>query len=183
MSHRTDALAAMRGEKPVHIPFIGRMNLWYNYHSTHGTLPERYQGWELWDIQRDLNIGLFGFGVWTASFFKKVHRGIEVKRTSRGNEHIVEYVTPYGTLRTRSEVTDLLKGTVDTAADTERIFKDEKDYDALQYLIEHTDIEENLDDYGKFINSMRGWHRSPFHRLRADARDTVEAHGSRAILL
>ena len=32
MSHRTDALAAMRGQAPSHIPFIGRMNLWYNYH-------------------------------------------------------------------------------------------------------------------------------------------------------
>lgn len=154
MSHRSDALKMMRGEQPSHIPFIGRMNLWYNYHKTAGTLPQRYEGWTLWDIQRDLNIGIFGFGVWMSSFFKRVYRGIEITRTVKGNEEIVEYATPYGTLRNRHAVTDLLKGTVDTGRDLEVLFKDERDYDALQYLIEHVEIVENYDEYAKFVDSI-----------------------------
>lgn len=62
MSHRSDALAAMRGEQPQRVPFIGRMNLWYNYHSARGTLPERYAGWSYFDVVRDLGIGILGFG-------------------------------------------------------------------------------------------------------------------------
>lgn len=154
MSHRNDALAAMCGEQSSRIPFIGRMNLWYNYHNAGGTLPERYQGWSLWDIQRDLNIGIFGFGAWMTTFFKKVYHRVEITRTTRGNEEIAEYTTPYGTLRTRHVVTDLLRGTVDTGADIEQIFKGEQDYDALQYLVEHTEIVENHAEYAKFVDSI-----------------------------
>jgi hypothetical protein len=34
MNHRDAALAAMRGQPVDHIPFIGRMGLWFNYHHT-----------------------------------------------------------------------------------------------------------------------------------------------------
>ena len=154
ISHRSDALAAMRGEKPSRIPLIGRMNLWYNFHSVGGTLPERYQGWSLWDIQRDLNIGILGFGAWMTTFFKKVYHNVEITRTTRGNEEIVEYVTPYGSLRSRHAVTHMLRGTVDTGRDIEQIFKGEEDYDALQYLVEQTEIVENYAEYAEFIDSI-----------------------------
>ena len=102
MTHRQRALAAMRGEPTDRIPFIARMDLWYSYHRHNGTLPERYRGWSLWDIQRDLDIGVFGFGAWGASFFELRYRRVEVRRTTAGNANIVEYVTPFGTLRTIS---------------------------------------------------------------------------------
>jgi hypothetical protein len=94
MSHRSDALAAMRGESPSRIPFIGRMNLWYNYHKAGGTLPERYQGWSYWDVVRDLNIGILGFGAWTQTFFKKVYHGLETRQYNEGGDAVTEYVTP-----------------------------------------------------------------------------------------
>jgi len=130
------------------------MNLWYNYHHARSTLPERYQGWSLWDIQRDLNIGILGFGAWMTTFFKKVYHGVEITQTTKGNEEITEYTTPYGTLRNRHTVTDMLWGTVDTGRDMEMLFKDERDYDALQYLVEHTEIVENYEEYAKFVNSI-----------------------------
>jgi len=154
MSHLSDALAAMRGLPPAHVPFIGRMNLWYNYHNAAGTLPERYQGKTPWDVQRGLNIGILGFGVWMNSFFKKVYRDVEIRHTQTANEETVEYDTPHGTLRSRHVVTDLLRGTVDTGRDTEVLFKDEKDYRALQYLIEHTEIVENYAEYGRFVADL-----------------------------
>jgi hypothetical protein len=144
----------MRGEQPEHIPFIGRMNLWYNYHRTGGTLPERYQGYDLWAVHRDLNIGILGFGAWMTTFFKKVHRDVEITKTTDGNEETVDCTTPYGTLRTRHQVTDLLRGTVDTGRDIEVIFKGEQDYDALQYLMEHTDIVENYAEYEEFVDAI-----------------------------
>lgn len=154
MTQHSDALAAMRGEHPSRIPFIGRMNLWYNYHYAGGTLPERYRGWHLWDIQRDLNIGIFGFGAWTTTFFKKVIHDVEIGRATKGNQEITSYVTPFGPLRTVHETTDLLLGTVDTGRDIEQIFKGEQDYDALQYLTEHTEIVENYEEYGKYVDSI-----------------------------
>lgn len=154
MSHRSDALAAMRGEKPARVPFIARMSLWYNYHHSRGTLPERYRGWSLWDIQRDLDIGIFGFGAWSTTFFKKVFHGVGVHKTGDESDEVTEYVTPYGTLRSRYVVSDLLRGVVDGGAYAEHLFKDERDYDALQYLVEHTEIVENFDEYARYVESI-----------------------------
>ena len=79
-TERRRALAAMRGEGVERVPFVARMDLWYNYARNRGTLPERYRGWSLWNIQRDLGIGIFGFGVWTISFFRLEYRGGVVRR-------------------------------------------------------------------------------------------------------
>ncbi len=172
MSHRSDALAAMRGEKPSHIPFIGRMNLWYNYHKAGGSLPQRYQNWSYWDVVRDLNIGILGFGAWRQTFFKKVHRGVEVRQYNEGSDAVTEYVTPYGTLRQRTAVTDLLRGTVDAGRDVEVLFKGPSDYDALQYLVEHTEIVETYEPYAEYVEAIgedgvalpfTGW--APMHEI------------------
>jgi hypothetical protein len=154
MSQHSDAIKAMRGELPASIPFIGRMNLWYNYHKAAGTLPQRYAGWSLWDIQRDLHIGIFGFGAWMTTFFKKVYRDLEVREYTENEQLVTEYSTPYGTLRKRYAVTDLLQGIVDSGRYLEDLFKDERDYDALRYLVEHTEIVENYDEYADFVDSI-----------------------------
>ena len=62
MNHHDRAVAALRGEPVDHIPVIGRMELWHSFHLNQGTLPPPYENAELWDIQRDLDIGIFGFG-------------------------------------------------------------------------------------------------------------------------
>lgn len=172
MSFRSDALAAMRGREPERIPFIGRMNLWYNYHRAAGTLPERYQGWSYWDVVRGLGIGILGFGAWIETFFKKVHRNVDERRYTKDGETVTEYVTPYGTLRSRHSVSDLLRGTVDTGRDTEVLFKNEEDYNALQYLIEQTEIVENYAAYAEYAEEIgedgialpfTGW--APMHEI------------------
>jgi len=154
MTHRQRALAAIRGEPVDRLPFIARMDLWYNYNYNRGTLPEKYRGWSLWDIQRDLGIGIFGFGAWSVSFYKLVYRGVEVRRTSTPNELIVEYITPYGTLRSRNVLAEDLKDADVTGAQVEHEFKDERDYDALQYLFEHTEVVENFDEYAKVVEAI-----------------------------
>lgn len=151
MTHRQRAIAAIRGEKVDRIPFIGRMDLWYAYNRNRGTLPERYRDWSLWDIQRDLGIGIFGFGAWSYSFYKLYHRNMEVRRTVTPQEMVLEYETPYGTLRTRNLLADDLKDADVTGAQVEHEFKSERDYDALQFLFENTEVVENFDEYAKLV--------------------------------
>lgn len=154
MTHRQRAVAAIKGQKPDRIPFIGRMDLWYAYNHNRGTLPEKYNGWSLWDIQRDLGIGIFGFGAWSASFYKLRPKGFEVRHSSTLTEQVTEYVTPYGTLRSRNVLADEIKDADVTGAQVEHHFKDESDYDALEYLFEHTEVVENYDEYAKVIDSI-----------------------------
>jgi uroporphyrinogen-III decarboxylase len=156
MNHRDRALAAMRGQPVDHIPFIARMDLWYSFHRNQGTLPPPYQNASLWDIQRDMGIGIFGFGAWDISFYRLVHQDVEVTETVDGETTTTQYHTPYGTLTCRDKMAALLQEAAGTGARVEYPFKDADDYDALQYLIEHTRVVENFDTYGKFINSIGG---------------------------
>jgi hypothetical protein len=147
MSQRSDALKAMRGERPTHIPFIARMDLWYNYNRAQGTLPERYRGRHLWDIQRDLGIGVFAFGAWIPKYFTVTYPGVEVTVDERGLERVVTYETPYGTLRTRHVLAEELIDADVTGMQIEHMYKSEKDFDALLYLIENSVVNPNYGDY------------------------------------
>ena len=154
MNHRERALAAMRGEVVDHIPFIARMDLWHSFHKNQDTLPHPYQKASLWDIQRDLGIGIFGFGAWDISFYRLEHRNVTVRKETRGQETITTYETPYGSLRARDVMAEELKEAAGTGARIEYPFKSEKDYDALHYFIENTQVVENYEAYGQFIDDI-----------------------------
>jgi uroporphyrinogen-III decarboxylase len=156
MNHRERALAAMRGEVVDHIPFIARMDLWHSFHKNQDTLPHPYQKASLWDIQRDLGIGIFGFGAWDISFYRLEHRNVTVRKETRGQETITTYETPYGSLRARDVMAEELKKAAGTGARIEYPFKSEKDYDALHYFIENTQVVENYKAYGQFMDDIGG---------------------------
>jgi uroporphyrinogen-III decarboxylase len=154
MNHRDCALAAMRGQPVDHIPFIARMDLWYSFHYHQGTLPSPYEKASLWDLQRDLGIGILGFGTWGVPFYRLVHRDVEVTQEVHGGLTITRYHTPHGTLTCRDKMAEELKEAATTGARIEYPFKSAKDYDALQFLIEHTGVVENFDAYGKFLDDI-----------------------------
>jgi uroporphyrinogen-III decarboxylase len=156
MTHRDRALAAMRGEPVDRIPFIARMDLWYGYHRARGTLPHPYEHAGLWDLQRDLGIGIFGFGAWSLAFYRLVYEGVEVERHEVGGDTVTCYRTPYGVLTCRDRMAELLKEAAGSGARVEYPFKGPEDYDALQYLIEHARVESNLEAYGRYVDSIGG---------------------------
>ena len=144
----------MRGQPVDHIPFIARMDLWYSFHRNQGSLPPPYQNATLWDIQRDLGIGIFGFGAWDISFYKLVYRSVDVEKDVTRGVTTTRYHTPYGTLTYREKMAEELKEAAGTGARTEFPFKSAKDYDALQFLLEHTEVVENHDAYGEFVAAI-----------------------------
>ena len=156
MNHRERALAAMRGNKVDHIPFIARMDLWYSFHKNQDTLPHPYQKASLWDIQRELGIGIFGFGAWDISFYRLDHKKVTINKEVDGTETITTYVTPYGSLVARDVMAEELKDAAGTGARIEYPFKSGKDYDALLFLIENTRVVDNIDAYAQFVASIGG---------------------------
>lgn len=154
MNHRDLALAAMRGHPVDHIPFIGRMDLWYTFHRNGGTLPSPYESASLWDVQRDLGIGIFGFGAWDISFYRLVHHDVEITQKTQNGLTTVQYDTPYGTLTCRERMPDELKGAAGAGARIEFPFKTVEDYEALGFLIEHTEVVENFRAYDQFVEAI-----------------------------
>ena len=154
MTHRQRAVAAMRGQTPDRLPFIGRMDLWYDYAKAGGHLPEKYRHWSLPDIQRDLDIGIFGFGAWTAPFYVLEHQDVTVETSESELEKTHRYHTPYGTLQTRFQLTrELIEADV-RGMQVEYVFKGPEDYDAVLYLIEHTRVADRLAEYGQFVEEI-----------------------------
>ena len=50
-------LAAAYKQPVDKLPFGARIDVWYNYHYGHGTLPEKYQGRNMVEILRDQGAG------------------------------------------------------------------------------------------------------------------------------
>ena len=57
MTHKPRILAAAEKQSVDKLPFGARIDLWYNYHSTNGTIPRKYRGYTEIDILRDLGAG------------------------------------------------------------------------------------------------------------------------------
>ncbi len=158
MNHRDKALAAMSGQPVDHIPFIARMDLWYIFHHNRGTLPHPYEKASLWDIQRDLGVGIFGLGtpeVPYVRFHRLVPNGFDVETAIHDGVTVTCYHTPYGTLTcTDSMSAELADAAVAGGARTEFPFKTAGDFDALQFVIEHTQVVENMDEFGRFVEAI-----------------------------
>ena len=156
MNHRERALAAMRGQPVDHIPFIARMDLWYSFHKNQGSLPHPTRkpvcgtSSAIWaSASSALAPGISRSTGWS-------HRNVEVVKTVHGQETVTQYNTPYGSLTARDVMAEELKEAAGTGARIEYPFKSETDYDALQYLIENTQVVENFEAYGKFIDAIGG---------------------------
>jgi hypothetical protein len=158
MTHRERILAAA-GKKPVDkLPFGARIDLWYNYHSANGTLPRRYAGYAETDVLRDLGAGgivVLGAERVRASnhpariitLWDTAYRNVEVLTSEEGPLRTVTYLTPKGSVNTKTEFNrteGYLQG-----YQVERLFKNEADYPAIEYLMQDSLL---TPDYG-------GYHR------------------------
>ena len=159
MTHKARILAAA-GKQPVDkLPFGARIDLWYNYHLANGTLPAKYRGYSEIDVLRDLGAGgvvVLGseqvrakgnrparlITMWETTF-----RNVEVVTKKEGPARTVTYITPQGTVSTKTEFNrseGYLQGYI-----VERLFKNEKDYPAIGYLLENSVL---TPDYDQYIN-------------------------------
>jgi len=79
---------------------------------------------------------------------------VEVTKEVSEGVTTTQYHTPYGTLTYGEKMAEELKEAAGTGARIEYPFKSAKDYDALQFLIEHTEVVENYDAYGEFVEEI-----------------------------
>jgi uroporphyrinogen-III decarboxylase len=154
MTHRERAVAAMTGERVDRIPFIARMDLWHSYCANTGTLPRGYEDGDLWRLQRDLGVGIFGFGAWSGSFFRLDWVGTDVVRRDEAGTTVTEYRTPRGVLTERERMAEELKEAAGSGARIEFPFKGPKDYPALRYMLENARVVDTIRDYAKFVDAI-----------------------------
>jgi len=144
MTNRERILAIMNGKSPDRIPWIARLQLWWLYHRNMGTLPEKYRGWQLRDIERDLGMG-------TAARDGRVYttrlRNVEVAVRRDGMNIITDYITPVGTVSAVKRRTQELDLAGIEPLDWERPIKRPEDYDVMMYIFENTEYFPCYEEY------------------------------------
>jgi len=144
MTHKQRILAAA-GKQPVDkLPFGARIDLWYNYHSGHNTLPEKYRGWSIVDILRDQGAGI---QLRLRDIWKTVYHNLEVVTHSDPPYTTREYMTPVGTVAVKTAFTP--EEGPWAAYEVELPFKSEKDYPVIEYILANTTVVPDLTDYYK----------------------------------
>ncbi len=144
MTNRERILAIMEGKRPDRIPWIPRMLLWWLARRNTGTLPEKYEGWTLRDIERDLGMG-------TAARDGKVYttrtKNVDYAVRLDGMSEIHEYVTPVGTVSAVYKRTvELDLAGIEPLAVIKPI-KGPEDYDAMMYIVENTEYFPCYEEY------------------------------------
>ena len=169
MTNRQRILMAMRGEMPDMLPYVPRIDLWYNANSYADTLPERHsgrtqdeisraEGWALHkmvpeflkgqtpdgDLHRAIGIFSMKEFVYRCRFSSDIE--IKVKR-EKGSTH-VEYHTPIGEVSTTTIFTKEMKiaGASIKWID-EHIIKKPEDYRIVAYIFENMELVPDFDEF------------------------------------
>lgn len=153
MNERERVLAVLRHEQPDRVPWLARLELWYAARLATGTLPERFSGYSLWDINRELGIGIRT----VADVVTLRQGGFAVRQSRRGDESITIYDTPLGSVRTVTTLNEAMRlSGVNHPYTTEFFIKDVADYDVLEYVYEHTRPEPCYESYLQVAAQLGG---------------------------
>jgi uroporphyrinogen-III decarboxylase len=153
VNERERVLAVLRRQRPDRVPWVARLELWYNARIATGTMPERFRGCSLWEIDRALGIGIRVL----AEVVKLQTDGFETRTTTRGDEILTEYITPIGTVTTRQVYNEMMRSSGITSPYlTEHIIKCPDDYDVAEYIFEHTRPVPCYENYQKIADQVGG---------------------------
>jgi len=162
MTHRDRILAALRHEPVDRVPWVPRLDLWYNAHAYRGTLPGNWDGASLFDICDALGVGfhavvpdfldteepddacdrLLGIEHVKNQPFRLRFRRTERTIERAGDDVRVTYRTPVGEISGALRYNDRMRWDgITIMAVTERVVKTADDYEIVAALFEDIEVE------------------------------------------
>lgn len=148
MTIRERILTILDGKPPDCIPWIPRLAIWHEAQRRRGTLPLRYRGKSLREVERAV---FGGTAARDGFFYREELTGVTVRRHQAGPmETLTEYVTPVGTVTTRFRTTERLASQGIQDAQVEFMLKRRDDYPVVEYLMEHTRFTPAFDEYERY---------------------------------
>ena len=157
MTHEEIVYAAIRGEALSELPFVPRLDLWYQGNKLQNTLPDQYKNATLTEILDDLGLGYHcvvpdfstvesledyadaGLGIHrTKSVFYTVEFDVERKVWQDGPRINTVYDTPYGELTTQIHYDEQMRlAGITQPLVTKFAVQGEEDYQKVAYVFEH----------------------------------------------
>lgn len=148
LTQKQRILDVVSGKQVDKLPFGARIDVWYNYHTAHDSLPAKYRGWSQTDIIADQGAAA------QKRFFavcKEEYHDMEVVKRKEPPYEVTEFITPVGTCSIK-----LLWSVAEgpwLAYEHEKLFKSEKDYPIVKYILDHT-VPVFNEDYAKEREDM-----------------------------
>ncbi len=166
MNHRERILAVFRRKKPDRLPWMPRLDHWYNINKKMGTLPPEYRGLDLVDIYRDLDASWRHYVHPLKITYEDVRTAVRQK-----DDHVLTiYETPIGTLSTRTRISS--RPDTPHSRYSEWLIKDVKGFKIFEYILENQRVEFDMEAFRRFEGELRGqgmlWYyfpRIPLQRL------------------
>ena len=153
MNNRERLLAILNRQPPDCIPFIPRLELWYDARNLTGTMPSQWEGLALRDVARALGLGI---AARQGRVFKVQYEDVEVIVRQDGGKHITEYHTPVGTVR---EVTGFSEGLDEHGLPgrvEKHLLNGPEDYCVWEWVVERTQYVPTYDEYRVYDAELGG---------------------------
>lgn len=145
MTNRERILAILEGQLPDRIPWIPRLQIWYDANRLSGTLPDEYNSLSLREVERRV---FGGTAARDGVIYRIKMENVDVRtRQVAEMDQVTEYETPVGAVTTRLRSTERLRQQGIQDAEVEFMLKRREDYAVVEYIIEHTRYEAAYDEY------------------------------------
>ncbi len=144
MNDRQRLLAILQGTAPDRIPWIPRLEIWYESRKRSQTLPAEWENKSLREIERELGLGT---PAREGRIYQVVHENVEVEFAQQDGRTTTTYNTPVGKLQQVSVQTEErwrkgLPGVV-----VEHLLKGPGDYKIWEWIVENSRYVSNYHDY------------------------------------
>ena len=137
MNTRQRLLSILNHQLPDRIPWVPRLELWYNARIKTHTMPSQWQGASLRQIERDLKVGT---PARTGQVYQIRYEGVEIVTREEKRHSITEYVTPLGTLRQVTVASQDLAEVGIQGLVKEHLLKTVQDYRVWEWIVEHMQV-------------------------------------------
>lgn len=143
MTNKQRLLAALKGEKVDRLPWVADLAWWHSVNKKNGTLPEEYEDMNLLELHRAVG-AIISSGVF--NFYKaKSEENVKVSSEVEGDDIITRISTPVGRVQARSTKTSVSE----SYFQKEFMIKRAEDCKVMEYILDHTIIEPDLDSVTK----------------------------------
>jgi hypothetical protein len=148
VTNRERLLAILDGRSPDRVPWIPRLQVWHTARSLQGTLPARFVGRSLRQIEHELGMG-------TPARDGQVYRShqggdVEITTSTAGDSVETVYRTPAGTVSTRHQQSALLRQAGIGSMEVEHLVKSPADLPVVEYLYRQTTYRATYDEYQQY---------------------------------
>lgn len=152
MTNRERLIAIMEGRSPDQIPWIPRMLPWYTARQKTGTMPEPYRDYSLRELEKALGMGT---PAREGRVFRTEMTDVETVSRQEGKDTVTEYITPVGTVSSRTRYSQELSNVGLGGMEVEHIIKGPEDFPAVEFMVTHTRYIPTYEEYLSYDREIR----------------------------